>query len=636
MLLGKTLECHGIKRLHSQLKITPEMKLQGNGGSLPHYVPAPEGKISFSIIDESRDELVDGVEILLVSEDDKPKVSYINPFPKLPKFPLPEQSSSDQSISFIKTWLSFCRKYHDLCNASEGLDKYLPTRLVDIGDLNCQRGPRVIVTATGNIGDSQYLCLSHRWIDMGVRLESTNIHELEQSIPVQGVSQTFRDTFTTTRRLGFRYIWIDSLCIMQDHKTDAGWQDWLSESTKMGDYYKHAVLTIAPTPVVDGCDEFFFSRDMQRRSPLAVEIKRKVPTDMSWSACIPTQIDVSGLYYCFSSKVWSATVYDAPLNLRGWVYQERLLSPRTAHFASEIYWECRLLTASEMMPMGFPGWSLTDLAQKYFSTRASEISKVSEISRVSRVSKISRVFRVSRVSKIWTDMPRFLGTGFVDKYGAWKTCVQNFSQCALTMERDKLPAVSGIARELQFPDDQYLAGLWRNGLISQLTWQRIEGSLKVNETLKKYRAPSWSWASINGEVEFITSDYHIDEKSCYTATVEDCSVNLQTNDPFGQVTGGRLRLRTNLLQISSQSILTNSTWSLSFDHDEESFLNAIHYWCVPIAHVSWCNAMYMLLLAPGGTDDMEFRRIGLLSVNSGMKMALTVLKSHPDTIVCIV
>lgn len=339
-----------------------------------------------------------------------------------------------------------------MCNSNRGSEIWLPTRLIDVGDTDSQR-PHVVVTASDHIGNCEYLCLTHRWTDMRLKLESTNIDELRKEIPMERISQTFRDAFATTRQLGFRYIWADSLCIMQDHQCQEGLQDWLTESSRMGENYKHAALTIAPTPTVDNVDVFFSNRDMPHRIPLAVNIQRKAPTVTNLIRCGKTEIDVSGQYYCFSKDIWLSQVDRAPLNHRGWVYQERLLSPRTVHFAKDVFWECRQRIASEMLPMGFP---------------------------------YSGTHQLTANTKCWRGK-KYGPSKFMDKYGKWMEFVENFSHCHLTMERDKLPAIAGIAAVFEVPNDQYLAGLWRGGLASQLIWRRSEKRWADYEPPLNYR-----------------------------------------------------------------------------------------------------------------------------------------------------
>ncbi|EWZ81973.1 hypothetical protein FOWG_14387 [Fusarium oxysporum f. sp. lycopersici MN25] len=484
------------------------------------------------------------IDILLVPTDDQPVNWPPAPVRKLPDFPLSLSTNSNSSFDFIKNWSYFCRNYHEACNGNQGLEIWLPTRLVDVSDTDSQR-PRVVVTASDHVEGCEYLCLSHRWIDMTLKLQSTNIDELRKEIPIDEVSQTFRDAFIATRQLGFRYIWVDSLCIMQDHQREEGWQDWLTESARMGENYKNAALTIAPTPTVDKADEFFSTRDTPDRTPLTVRIERKFCKDMSTTRCGNIQVDVSGRYCCFSEDLWLSRIDRAPLNRRGWVYQERLLSPRTVHFGTEVFWECRMKTASEMLPMGFP---LSSTARP-----------------------------LNENTKCWVDEVRSTSK-FLDVYGRWMNFVENFSHCHLTMERDKLPAIAGVAAVVQLPDDQYLAGLWRSGLASQLIWRRSEKRWADYELPRDYRAPSWSWASVNGPIEFLASEFYIDRKSRYTAAIIDSKVDLLVaRHPLGQVTGAQLCLRVDLAHISPQRIAANPDWILTLDDKAYDTIFAVHH-----------------------------------------------------------
>ncbi|KAH7184673.1 uncharacterized protein B0J16DRAFT_398087 [Fusarium flagelliforme] len=371
----------------------------------------------------------------------------------------------------------------------------------------------------------------------------------------------------------------------------------------MGENYKHAALTIAPTPTSDMADEFFSNRDVSQRTPLEIAIRRKAPKDMSWSICQRTQVDVSGRYYCFSEDLWLSQVNRAPLNRRGWVYQERLLSPRTIHFATEVFWECRMKIASEMLPTGFPH---------------------------------SEAIGVSKSTKFWTgSFPPI--DRFIDKYSKWMVFVEKFSHCHLTMDRDKLPAIAGVAAVVEVSNDQYLAGLWRNGLASQLIWKRSEEGLIFYEPPSNYRAPSWSWAAVNGPIEFLTSAFYIDRKSRYTAVIIDCKVDLLVaNDLFGQVTGARLCLTADLTHISPERIAANSQWTLTLDDKNVSMRVVTYYLCVFAAHVSWCGDLFLLVLEPTGAKSEEFRRIGLLSIRLGINRPLEGFKIFQDCNVTIV
>jgi hypothetical protein len=113
----------------------------------------------------------------------------------------------------------------------------LPTRVIDVSPIDGSWEPRLKVTGCE---EGEWVALSHCW---GTKLRfvtvSSNIEAWMCSIPLQDMPPTFQDAVYTTRQLGYRYLWIDSLCIIQDDH-----QDWVAESTRMREYYKHAAITI--------------------------------------------------------------------------------------------------------------------------------------------------------------------------------------------------------------------------------------------------------------------------------------------------------------------------------------------------------------------------------------------------------
>ncbi len=183
----------------------------------------------------------------------------------------------------------------------------------------------------------EYLTLSHSWgSGVPMKLLKDNFEELRSRIPLEGVSQTFRDAILVTRKFGIRYLWIDSLCILQDCA-----DDWRRESSLMRDIYKGCICNIAATAASNGASGLFVTRDSFAISPFTIDIARK---------------NHEQRYICFPSAVRYDSFIKAPLNRRGWVYQKRLLSPRTIHFSTQLFWECKELEASETYPLG-----LTDL-----------------------------------------------------------------------------------------------------------------------------------------------------------------------------------------------------------------------------------------------------------------------------------
>jgi hypothetical protein len=148
------------------------------------------------------------------------------------------------------------------------------------------------------------------------------------------------------------------------------------------------------------------------------------------------------------------------------VIQERFLAPRVLHFGSEYaFWECNTAIASEIYPAGMPN-------------NFDDNPKI-------------RDFRF-----------QYLADPTRSQYNMWKRAVAAYAECLLTKESDKLVAISGVAKDLGCLGGlgNYVAGLWKDHFIFDLLWHC--GISSVGTRPLKYRAPTWSWASLNGSVQF--------------------------------------------------------------------------------------------------------------------------------------
>ncbi|KAF2025550.1 hypothetical protein EK21DRAFT_103869 [Setomelanomma holmii] len=97
-----------------------------------------------------------------------------------------------------------------------------------------------------------------------------------------------------------------------------------------------------------------------------------------------------------------------------------------------------------------------------------------------------------------------------ERYHLWALAVWTFSKTTLTNPNDKLIALSGIAKRFAcLLNDRYLVGLWRKNLEHQLVWTTVastETGLVARPPI--YRAPTWSWASIDRPVDLAEARYH--------------------------------------------------------------------------------------------------------------------------------
>jgi hypothetical protein len=100
-----------------------------------------------------------------------------------------------------------------------------------------------------------YVALSHCWGTLGkhpLRTTTDNLQEHISGISWSTLPKTFQDALKITRELGIDYIWIDSLCIVQDSE-----EDWRQESREMGLIYERARVTIAAAGAADSSPKCF-------------------------------------------------------------------------------------------------------------------------------------------------------------------------------------------------------------------------------------------------------------------------------------------------------------------------------------------------------------------------------------------
>jgi hypothetical protein len=208
----------------------------------------------------------------------------------------------------------------------------LPTRLVDCGSLEVPAYRLVLGQSLP--AETSYTTLSYCWgTSMPVCLLKSNIDSLMKQIQVDDLPKTLQDVIHVARQLGQRYIWIDSLCIVQD---DA--EDWEREASTMGNVYSGGYCNICATASADSSSGLFRARleNPQRQLKLHLRVKNQ-----------------RGWYFVSGKMVWRREVEEAPLNDRAWVCQERFLSRCNLHFGTgQLFWECGELSANEWFPLG--------------------------------------------------------------------------------------------------------------------------------------------------------------------------------------------------------------------------------------------------------------------------------------------
>jgi Heterokaryon incompatibility protein (HET) len=235
-------------------------------------------------------------------------------FPQLPK------AGSDSQFHILRQWLKNCDETHRRLNCYTETG-FLPTRLIDVG---LELSETVQLYETTPKDSFKYVALSHSW---GKKLPyfqtfRQDLERYKNYIKIEDLPPTFKDAVTSTRKLGLRYLWIDSICIIQRDDTDDG--DFDQEAGRMESVFSSAYCVLAASSAEGQSDGFLNDRKSNGRDFVAIKSPGK-----------PTY------YVCPSIDDFKGHVLDGVLNKRGWVMQERVLARRTIYFTdTQAYWEC--------------------------------------------------------------------------------------------------------------------------------------------------------------------------------------------------------------------------------------------------------------------------------------------------------
>jgi hypothetical protein len=387
----------------------------------------------------------------------------------------------------------------------------------------------------------QYTTLSYCWGKKALtKLLKSNFDIMTTSgMSVHDLPLTFRDAITATNRLGFEYIWIDALCIIQ-----LDTEDWNSQSVTMAKVYTYSAITLAAAASSDAHGGLF--RD---RQPTGINGTR---VDLKW----PT-IDFEGEVLIVPTDPWLKAVAKSPLLKRAWVFQERLLSRGTVYFAHDmLYWECGELYASELYPEGGP-W---DLQYRYKEHNASErllpgVQAVGDY-------RFKHIYTEILTKELAQD--RAVTNEEMFLY-VWASVIAQYSAGKLTNGTDRLIAIDGVAEQMTsiIPKKYYLNGLWGQEslphfLLWQISWpEETPPSTKV--------APSWSWASVNTSVEFFFLFRAQTEPKVVTEVVKILIPDDTKTDALG-------------ISPSTALILRGPLTEVHFRQASRNFLGPLHSW----------------------------------------------------------
>ena len=494
-------------------------------------------------------------------------------------------------------WLSSCLTNHVRCTRILSANPYHPTRVIEVAPLGSDSDDELHLRIAGKHSpEVPYMTLSHCWGKSEfLKLTARTFQRLRDGFSrVDTLSKTFQDAVTICQELGVKYLWIDSLCIFQDSP-----EDWRYEAARMEQVYGNSLCNIAATGASNGEEGCFRDRDTSFLQPCIIKSEWDNQKNRTWEL-VPEDL-------------WDTRINQAPLNRRGWVMQERWLAPRVLHYGiDQLLWECCELDACEKYPNGLP----KPLMNGYSGFKLDP--------------------EVLYKDKTTPPDPAWL------YFCRWNSIVDRYSVTSLTKEEDKLVAISGIAKRMQgLLDDEYLAGLWRRYLPSQLLWTVDDYELKTALSFTRpmsYRAPSWSWASIDGKVWSSRSGY-----DGVVITVLDVRVTPIGPESTGQIKDGFIRLngRIFLAELFGKPMLQRMNLTLRINSED------LYGWCkldtqfpaigtlnvyfLLIRSKTYENEqwLYGLILQAAARGNGTYERIGVYTV-LGEKSCSILLHSQAD------
>lgn len=517
------------------------------------------------------------------------------------------------SIELAKLWLQDCTDSHCTRDCLPVVKRLLPTRIIDVGGIG-----DVKLVQSDNLVRAHYAVLSHCWGEVPfLNTQTSNIAEHVKQIPWNSLPKTFQDTISVVRQLGIRYLWIDSICIIQDSR-----EDWDAESAKMSSIYQDAYLHISAAHTPSPCDGLFAERDGWAKRPSKLRFK-------------------NGAGESVYAQHGDTRQPRGPLDSRAWVYQEQILAQRSLIFASDgLYWFCHTVVASEKDPEGRTKHD--ELFKKHRSHKYSKRATL-DIETIPSPSTIMTLRGDSAGPSSWhpTDPLSPIRTRRGSQFdthiahGEWYADVCQYAQRALTVSTDRLPGISGLAAIMHahIPEDEYIAGIWQNDMHRGLLWSTHDTDNRAMPRATHpplfYVAPSWSWASRGGwNISYHWTLNQLEGREwrqLFTSLRTD--VQLRGQNPYGEVSRASLDIEGQVAEVNVFNMLNDPHFEykhgIYFQMDDanrsDTFAASKAIWLLAVIALSIRGTEEYLCLVIRQTrlwtsENNEFQRIGVAKV----------------------
>ncbi|KDR68428.1 hypothetical protein GALMADRAFT_257155 [Galerina marginata CBS 339.88] len=417
--------------------------------------------------------------------------------------------------------LLHCEQHHEHCPRPTH-DPVLPARVIDCQD---PAHPRLVSHDSTMRG--KYLALSYVWGEpQPYSTNELNVKAYHERVDPAYLPQTIRDAISTTHAFGVRYLWVDSLCIIQDSPSDK-----LQQLPQMMRIYSEAYFTIIAASASKASEGF-----LQPRSP--IENREPEPSFPIWCSSM-RQLGTFSLGGISIHTAGDPTPHPVlspdrdPAHSRGWCLQEWFLSPRALVYTSRtLQYHCQ----TRIQNVG---------SSRYESVRFRNPDGRSKFHQLLQTNLLPEDIFLDGL--LAGPKAREYAAGVLR---AWRDILTEYTGRGVTQPSDKLVAFAGVAERFHpLRKSTYYAGLWEDTLLLDLLWTtRPKLGLPVTE----YQAPSWSWAAVNSKITIYNTPWPTN--TARQARIQ-CNVVLADESmPFGQVTSGRLLLHSPIVRVTCRKV----------------------------------------------------------------------------------
>ncbi|KAF1974207.1 HET-domain-containing protein [Bimuria novae-zelandiae CBS 107.79] len=521
----------------------------------------------------------------------------------------------EAGIRTIRNVLDQCNVEHSLC--SDRKAGVLPRRVLDLSQ-EPSKGIRLLEAESNKTAQDrpEYLALSYCWgIGRGVPQTTTKtLGAHKKNVLWSSLPKAFQEAVLLTRALGVRYLWIDSLCIVQDDPSDK-----LRTSLELDSIFGNALLTIAATSAVDPSQgvvapqiQTFKLQATDSKRTLSKIYVREQPSHYSFKAPFSPGSHMNDWELPFNTSKQANA--QTPLLRRAWAFAERLISPRVLHFtSSEMILECRegfLCECGRIADSTYDSRT-TDSVKQEFASLTTRSGKREPNKRTD--SLVSQFAATSLTNDVGT-------ASATSALELWSYIVTEYTARNLTHDEDRLLAIAGVAKILSpVTNAGYIAGHWTSSTLG-LLWYPNEGThcRRPKQVLGR-NTPSWSWASVEGSPIFFDNSSAIDLACSATFPVNGSQSRI-----FSPASGDTVELSAAMAtdvtfseDAPNEYLLTRNGISVEFQPDvipirgEDMVKSGETLVCVLVS-MSFRSSILGIVLKKMRTKSPAYRRVGRL------------------------